>query len=338
MGGGGGGGSAGDGGDGAGSALPPGILADTTTVEGNSGDDSGPDGDATDESKTVAPPLPPPVVRPIETKTIAPCSLTRAILKVDATLKKRLDQKELRRLLGEQLISRLRDAHLLPYLLDPDRVEYAEREAKIRDAAAKALESLPQKVGEKAGEDILDTLRQSLEAKPKHGPDGPHGPGEDDGEAEEQAAKQEEARPLWDAFQDWLTVTRTQVLDQGPMARAIDYTLSNWDALLLYLEDGRLPIDNNAAERSLRGVCVGRKNWWVLGHENGGRTAAILFSLIETCKEIGVNPRDYLYDVLRRLSKCSDVAKLTPHGWKANFQEEVAAKRDELLALFLDST
>jgi hypothetical protein len=55
-------------------------------------------------------------------------------------------------------------------------------------------------------------------------------------------------------------------------------------------------------------------------------------------KEIGVNPRDYLYDVLRRLSKCSDVAKLTPHGWKANFQEEVAAKRDELLALFLDST
>jgi hypothetical protein len=150
--------------------------------------------------------------------------------------------------------------------------------------------------------------------------------------------RQEKAKPLLESFQDWLTVTRTQVLDQGPMARAIDYTLSNWDALILYLEDGRLPIDNNAAERALRGVCVGRKNWNVIGSENGGRTAALIFSLVETCKEIGVHPREYFRDVLHRISKCSDVTKLTPHGWKEHFQSEVKAKRNQVLQLFYDST
>lgn len=150
--------------------------------------------------------------------------------------------------------------------------------------------------------------------------------------------RQEKAKPLLEAFRDWLMVTRTQVLDQGPMARAIDYTLSNWDALVLYLENGRLPIDNNAAERALRGVCVGRKNWNVIGSENGGRTAALIFSLVETCKEIGVNPREYFRDVLHRISKCSDVTKLTPHGWKKHFLAEVKAKRNQVLALFYDST
>jgi transposase len=152
------------------------------------------------------------------------------------------------------------------------------------------------------------------------------------------ALRQEKAKPLLESFQDWLAVTRTQVLDQGPMARAIDYSLSNWEALILYLKDGRLPIDNNAAERSLRGVCVGRKNWNVIGSENGGRTAALLFSLVETCKEIGVHPREYFRDVLHRISTCSDVTKLTPHGWKEHFQAEVKAKRNQVLQLFYDST
>jgi len=150
--------------------------------------------------------------------------------------------------------------------------------------------------------------------------------------------RQERAKPLLESFLDWLTVTRTQVLDQGPMATAIDYTTSNWKALILYLEDGRLPIDNNAAERALRGVCVGRKNWNVIGSENGGKTAARLFSLVETCKEIGVHPREYFRDVLLRISTCSDVTKLTPHGWKKHFQAEVKAKRDQVLQLFYDST
>ena len=118
------------------------------------------------------------------------------------------------------------------------------------------------------------------------------------------------------------------------MARAIDYTLSNWDALTLYVQDGRLPIDNNASERSLRAVVVGRKNWNVIGSENGGKTAALFFSLVETCKEIGVNPREYLRDVLQRISKCSEVAKLTPHGWKEHFLPEVERARDALLLPF----
>ena len=72
------------------------------------------------------------------------------------------------------------------------------------------------------------------------------------------------------------------------------------EALTRYLEDGRLAIDNNGAERALRGVAVGRKNWMFVGNEGGGRTAANMYSLIESCKAAGVNPREYLQDVLLR--------------------------------------
>lgn len=152
---------------------------------------------------------------------------------------------------------------------------------------------------------------------------------------EVEKVRQREAAPLLDALHDWLTVTRTKVLDKAPMGRAIDYTLSNWQALTKYLEDGRLPIDNNPAEQSLRQVAVGRKNWEFIGNENGGQTAAVIYSLIATAKTVGIDPRTYLRDVLLRIATESDVATLTPHGWKARWAEEVEQHRASILERLL---
>ena len=124
-------------------------------------------------------------------------------------------------------------------------------------------------------------------------------------------------------------------LPKGPLARAIGYARNQWDALKRYLEDGRLSISNNAAERALRPFAVGRKNWLFFQRVGGGKTAAILMSLLETAKAAGVNPRDYFRDVLLRISTCSDVTSLTPHGWKATWEPEVTAHRQRILNTLL---
>ncbi len=110
-----------------------------------------------------------------------------------------------------------------------------------------------------------------------------------------------ESLPRLQALRNWMAEARTQVLDKGPMGQAIDYAFSNWAALVRYVEDGRLPIDNNAAERAIRRVAIGRKNWLFLGSETGGRSAAIMMSLLGTCWANQVNSWIYLKDVLDRL-------------------------------------
>ena len=140
-----------------------------------------------------------------------------------------------------------------------------------------------------------------------------------------------ESVPRLDKLRDWMTVTRTQVLDRGRLAKAIDYALSNWTALVRYCEDGRLSIDNNAAERALRTVAIGRKNWVFFGNERGGQAAAVMYSLIATCKEHDVDPRTYLRDVLLRVAKVADVRELTPYGWKARWQKVVEDHRASIL-------
>lgn len=114
-------------------------------------------------------------------------------------------------------------------------------------------------------------------------------------------------------------------------AKTIGYARNQWTALTRYLEDGRLAISNNAAERALRPFAVGRKNWLFFQREGGGKTASILMSLLMTAKAAGVNPGDYFKDVLLRISTCRDARKLTPHGWKEHFATEVAERRRALL-------
>lgn len=144
--------------------------------------------------------------------------------------------------------------------------------------------------------------------------------------------RREQAAPLLAELRAWLEMTATKVLSKSPMSRAIGYVLNQWEALTRYLEDGRLEMTNNAAERALKPFAIGRKNWLFFQREGGGRTAAILMSLLMTAKAAGVNPQDYFRDVLMRISEPGvDVKDLTPHGWKARFEPEVTARRHEIL-------
>jgi hypothetical protein len=108
-------------------------------------------------------------------------------------------------------------------------------------------------------------------------------------------------------------------LPKSPEGQAIAYALSNWKALVRYSEDGDLEIDNNGAERSLRGVAVGRKNWLFFGSDNGRRTAAVLTSFITTCKRLDIDPFAYLRDIFQRLSTHPQnrLAELLPDQWIA---------------------
>jgi len=131
--------------------------------------------------------------------------------------------------------------------------------------------------------------------------------------------RQERSVPILTDIESYLKREQPQVLPKSPEGQAIAYALSNWDALIRYCEDGDLAIDNNAAERALRGVAVGRKNWEFLGSDNGGHTAAILNSVIMTCKRHQIDPFAYLRDIYERISAhpASRIGELLPDAWKA---------------------
>jgi len=118
---------------------------------------------------------------------------------------------------------------------------------------------------------------------------------------EKQRTRQERSLPVLGGLRAWLEATLRAVLPRSPTAGAIGYALSNWSALTRYVESGILDIDNNACERAIRPIALGRKNWLFAGSDRGGRAAAIAFSLIQTCKLHGIEPFAYLADVLRRL-------------------------------------
>lgn len=147
--------------------------------------------------------------------------------------------------------------------------------------------------------------------------------------------RREHVPAILSGFKDWLEVRRTQVLPEGALGRAIRYTLGRWEALCRFQDDGRFELDNNRAERGLRAIAVGRKNWIQLGNEVGGHTAAVFASLIATCKERGIDPKVYLHDVSMRLEEGELPARLTPHEWQTRFGVEVAERRNHALALLL---
>ena len=132
------------------------------------------------------------------------------------------------------------------------------------------------------------------------------------------ALRQEKSVPILQDIEVYLRREELDVLPKSPVGQAIAYTLSNWEALVRYAQDGDLEIDNNGAERSLRGIAVGRNNWMFFGSENGGRTAAILTSFTTTCKRHGLDPFVYLRDIFERISahKESKLADLLPDNWK----------------------
>jgi hypothetical protein len=116
------------------------------------------------------------------------------------------------------------------------------------------------------------------------------------------AARSERSRPLLESFGGWLEGEAKKVVPKSPVGEAIAYARSNWVALTRYLESPWLSIDNNATENAIRPIALGRKNWLHLGSDRGGRTAATLLSLVQTCKNLGNEPFAYLRDVLDRVS------------------------------------
>jgi transposase len=126
------------------------------------------------------------------------------------------------------------------------------------------------------------------------------------------------AWPLLEKLHAWLEQAKTRVLPKDPLGNAIHYALSNWTALNCYIEQGYLAIDNNAAERALRNVVIGRKNWLVAGSLRGGRWAAIAYTLIESAKRCGANPWEYLRDVLEcfQAARPSEFKNFLPDAWQ----------------------
>jgi len=117
-----------------------------------------------------------------------------------------------------------------------------------------------------------------------------------------QTARQARSKPLLDAFHAWAMAQRRRLSGKAPLGKAFQYSLSRWDALSRYVDDGRLSIDNNLAERLLRGIAVSRKNFLFLGSDRGGDRAAAIYTIVESAKLNGLNPEAYLAAVLDRLA------------------------------------
>ena len=110
--------------------------------------------------------------------------------------------------------------------------------------------------------------------------------------------RQRDAGPVWDELEKWLAEQKAGALPKSPLGAAIGYATNNWAALKRYLEQGFLAIDNNLSERTLRAIALGRNNWGVIGSEVGGKTAAVLYSVVGTCKHLGIDPFAYLRETL----------------------------------------
>ena len=118
---------------------------------------------------------------------------------------------------------------------------------------------------------------------------------------ERKAARNERSRPIVDEFKVWLDVAASKVLPKSALGEAVTYCRNQWPKLVVFLEDGRLELDNNRAERSIKPFVIGRKNWLFANTARGARVSAIIYSIVETAKENGLNPCTYLKHLFERL-------------------------------------
>jgi len=141
------------------------------------------------------------------------------------------------------------------------------------------------------------------------------------------AARQELSRPLVTDLHAWMTQERAKLSRGNEVAKAMDYMLKRWPAFIRFLDDGRICPTNNAAERALRGIALGRKSWLFAGSDRGGQRAAFMYSLIVTARMNDVNPQAWLADVLGRIADhpSHKIDELLPWNWKGAKNPKAAA-------------
>jgi transposase len=132
------------------------------------------------------------------------------------------------------------------------------------------------------------------------------------------AVRAERGRPLVTELETWLREQRAKLSSKNEIAKAIHYSLKRWAALTRFLDDGRLCMSNNAAERAVRCIAVGRHNWTFAGSDEGGRRAAAIYTLIETAKLNDIDPQAWLADMLARLPDhpARRIKELLPWNWR----------------------
>lgn len=132
--------------------------------------------------------------------------------------------------------------------------------------------------------------------------------------------RQQQSKPVLDALHQWMALQRQKVPDGSATAKALDYSLRRWVALTRFVDDGRLPADNNWIENQIRPIAIGRNNWLFAGSLRAGQRAAAVMSLIQSARMNGHDPHAYLKDVLSRLptQRASRIDELLPHRWQAD--------------------
>lgn len=134
-------------------------------------------------------------------------------------------------------------------------------------------------------------------------------------------ARQERSKPIIAAFEVWLSANRARVSDKSPLGEALKYIAKYWDGLCLFLQDGRVELDNNSVERTIRPIALNRKNALFAGHDAGAQNWAMLASLIETCKLNAVDPHAWMTAALKAIvngHKQSRIDELMPWNYAAS--------------------
>ncbi len=141
------------------------------------------------------------------------------------------------------------------------------------------------------------------------------------------AARQNLSKPLIADLHAWMVQERAKLSRANEVAKAMNYMLKRWTAFARFLEDGRICLTNNAAERALRGIALGRKSWLFAGSDRGGQRAAFMYSLIVTAKMNDVDPQAWLADVLGRIANhpAQKIDELLPWNWKTAKDPQIAA-------------
>ena len=148
---------------------------------------------------------------------------------------------------------------------------------------------------------------------------------------ERKAKRQELSRPIMEAMKLWMETEGLKYSESSLIGKAITYAYTRWDNMMRYLEDGRLLLDNNLAENEIRPITLGRKNYLFCGNHEAAQKMAVVCSLLATCRNHDVNPRDYLNDVISQMpyhTKASyeELLQLLPHKWKLTHPESVMTK------------